>query len=100
MAEVGFRKKLTGKGRLKRRRKGALNAGRRATVTRGTKRHTQGRHPRETKRRKRDAIPARPGESPVLFDPSTTPTNLPTRIFGFLYYSLRFRAVAMKYASH
>ena len=41
----------------------------------------------------RDAIPGLRCESPVFYS-STTPTNLPTRIFGFLYYSLQFRSVA------
>uniref|UniRef100_A0A8C9ZA18 Uncharacterized protein n=1 Tax=Sander lucioperca TaxID=283035 RepID=A0A8C9ZA18_SANLU len=77
MAEVGFRRNPTAKGRLTRRETDAGDGGR-ATITCGTKRHT------------RDAIPARPGESPVLLDPSTPPTNLPTRIFVSSYYSLPF----------
>uniref|UniRef100_A0A8C9WVW2 Uncharacterized protein n=1 Tax=Sander lucioperca TaxID=283035 RepID=A0A8C9WVW2_SANLU len=40
------------------------------------------------KRDTRDTIPGLLGDTPV-FDPSTTPTNLPTQIFALSYYSLR-----------
>ena len=40
------------------------------------------------KRDTRGTIPSLLGESPVLFDPSTPPINLPTWIFTLSYYSL------------